>query len=182
MKHANFYSTIEKVVHTKYGNLYGPVHVATPQMVTAHSKSCKGKPRQANKAKTTIFILSSAMTKSYHDLSDFQEAAEPMFFHIFDDIPIPDEINEPRVYNISARSLIPMLVELGLINCGAKGGICNGKDMGLMFYHPDNKRANINGVGNHLINNRQIATFCVVIDTHLGRFLGIFQNYAYIPE
>ena len=75
-----------------------------------------------------------------------------------------------------------MLIELGLIDGGANGGICNGKDMRLMYYHPDDERVNISGVGNHLINNRRLATFCAVVETMNGRFLAIFHNYAYVPE
>ena len=58
-----------------------------------------------------------------------------------------------------------MLIYLGLIDGSANGGICNGKDMCLMIYHPDDKGVNISGVGNHLINNRQL-DFCAVIDNH----------------
>ena len=151
-------------------------------MVTADFKPRRGKPRQANKAKTATFTLNANMAKSYHALSNYQDAAEPIFFHRFDNIPIPDDIKEPRIYSVSARALIQMLIVLGLIDGGANGGICNRKDMCLMFYHPNDERVNISGVGNHLINNRQLATFCAVVKTHLGRFLGIFHNYAYVPE
>lgn len=178
----HFLANKKAVLGTEKGDLYGHVHIATPQMVTADSKSCKRKPRQANKAKTATFILNANMAKSYHALSNYQDAAEPIFFHWFDNIPIPDDIKEPRVYSVSAQKLIQMLIDLGLIDGGARGGICNGKDMRLMFYHPNNERINISGVGNHLINNRRLATFCPVVETHLGRFLGIFHNYAYVPE
>ena len=151
-------------------------------MVTADSKSRKEKSRQANKAQTATFTLKANMAKSYHALADYQDAVEPIFFHHFDNIPIPEDNNKPRVYKVSTQELVQILMEHGLVDCGANGGICNGKDMRLMFYHLDDEHVNISRVGNHLINNRQLATFCAVIKTHLGRFLGIFHNYAYVPE
>ena len=54
--------------------------------------------------------------------------------------------------------------------------------MKLIYYHPDNQRVNISGVGNHLINDKQFASFCAVLSTDAGPKLGIWHNYAYVPE
>ena len=57
-----------------------------------------------------------------------------------------------------------------------------------MFFHPDGHCINITGVGNHQINDRRLATFCncAVIEADLNGMiclvLGIFHNYAYVPE
>ena len=93
-----------------------------------------------------------------------------------------DEINDPRVYSISARSFIKLLIELGLVDGGVNGGIFKCKEICFIFYHLDSKHVNISGVGKHLINHRFLATFYAVINTHLGRFLGIFHNYTYVTE
>ena len=54
--------------------------------------------------------------------------------------------------------------------------------MKLICYHPDNQRLNISGVGNHLISNKQLASFCAVVSTDAGPKLGIWHNYAYVSE
>ena len=51
-----------------------------------------------------------------------------------------------------------------------------------MYFHPNDRHVNISGVGNHKITDRQLATFCVVIETDLGPVLGIFHNYAFNGE
>ena len=71
---------------------------------------------------------------------------------------------------------------MGFVDSGANGGISNGRDMCLMYFHPDDRCVNISGVGNHKITDRRLATFCVVIETDLGPVLGIFHNYAFIGE
>ena len=63
-----------------------------------------------------------------------------------------------------------------MIDGGANGGIFNGKDMKLICYHPDDQRVNISGVGNHLINDKRLASFCAVVSTDAGTKLGIWQN------
>lgn len=40
---------------------------------------------------------------------------------------------------------------MGLVDGGANGGILNGKDMHLIYFHPDNCCVNISAVENHKI-------------------------------
>ena len=54
--------------------------------------------------------------------------------------------------------------------------------MKLMCYYPDNQRVNISGIGNHLIDNRRLATFCAVVNTDAGPNLGVWHSYAYVCE
>jgi hypothetical protein len=56
---------------------------------------------------------------------------------------------------------------------GANGGI-SGRDMKLMSYNTDGQHVNIGIVGDHLMTGKRLGTFCAVINTQLGRVLGIF--------
>ena len=60
-------------------------------------------------------------------LTELQDSVQPIIFHRFDDILVPDSVEEPRDYNISVGTLIRVLTELSLIYGGANGGISNGK-------------------------------------------------------
>jgi hypothetical protein len=64
---------------------------------------------------------------------------------------------------------------------GANGGI-GGRDMKLMSYNTDGRRVNIGIAGDHQMTGKKLGTFCAVITTQLGRVLGIFHQYAHVPE
>ena len=55
-----------------------------------------------------------------------------------------------------------------------------------MYFHSDGHHVNINGVGNHKINDWHLVTFCAVIEADLNGMiclvLGIFHNYVYVLE
>ena len=148
-------------------------------MIQADQRAQQKSPKQANSA-LTKYSVSMACTQSA--LSEFQDSVQPIIFHCFDDISVPDSIDEPRVYKILVGTLVRVLTSLGLIDGGANCGISNGKDMKLICYHPDNQLINISGVGNHLINNKRLASFCAVVSTDAGPTLGIWHNYAYVLE
>ena len=166
-------------IRTSDNQLIGFVHSATPQMIQADQRAQQQSHKQANSA-LTKYSVNMACTQSA--LSDFQDSVQPIIFHRFNNISVPDSIDEPRNYKVSVGTLIHVLTELGLIDGGANGGISNGKDMKLICYHPDNQRVNISDVGNHLINDKRLASFCAVVSTDAGPKLGIWHNYAYVPE
>jgi hypothetical protein len=70
---------------------------------------------------------------------------------------------------------------LTLMDGGANGGI-GGRDMKLMSYNMDGRRVNIGIAGDHQMTGKRLGTFCAVINTQLGRVLGIFHQYAHVPE
>ena len=86
-------------------------------------------------------------------LAEFQDASLPILFHRFGDIPVPRATPMILNFEISKGSILKILHKLGLLDGGANGGISNGKDMRLMYFHPDSHRVNISGVGNHRIND-----------------------------
>jgi hypothetical protein len=64
---------------------------------------------------------------------------------------------------------------------GANGGI-GGRDMKLMSYNTDGQHVNIGIAGDHQMTGKRLGTFCAVINTQFGRGLGIFHQYAHVPE
>ena len=70
---------------------------------------------------------------------------------------------------------------LALMDGGANGGI-GGRDMKLMYYNTDGRRVNIGIAGDHQMTGKKLGTFCAVVTTQLGRVLGIFHQYANVPE
>jgi len=54
--------------------------------------------------------------------------------------------------------------------------------MRILAYDSNDQRVNISGVGNHLVNDKRIATFCAVTSTQLKLVLLVFHQYAYVPE
>ena len=122
------------------------------------------------------------MARMSQALDDYQAADPPIHFHRFDDIHVPSDRRAPLFLKVGTGSLYKLLRAMGLVDSGANGGIFNVRDMRLMYFHPDDRRVNISGVGNHKITDRRLATFCVVIETDLGPVLGIFHNYAFIGE
>ena len=79
-------------------------------------------------------------------------------------------------YSISARKVQPQLSH-GLVDGGANGGIGSDRDMRILAYDSDDRRVNISGVGNHLVNDKRIATFCAVTSTQLGLVLLVFHAF-----
>jgi hypothetical protein len=63
---------------------------------------------------------------------------------------------------------------LALMDGGANGRI-GGRDMKLMSYNTDRQRVNIGITGDHQMTGKRLGTFCAVINTQLGRILGIFH-------
>jgi hypothetical protein len=64
---------------------------------------------------------------------------------------------------------------------GANGGI-GGRDMKLMSYNTDGRRVIIGIAGDHQMTGKRLGTFCAVINTQLGRVLGIFHQYIHVPQ
>jgi hypothetical protein len=54
--------------------------------------------------------------------------------------------------------------------------------MKLMSYNMDGQRVNIGIAGDHQMTGKRLGTFCAVLNTQLGRVLGIFHQYAHVPE
>jgi hypothetical protein len=99
----------------------------------------------------------------------------------FDQIPSPLPKPNEVIYVISAHASKFFNELLALMDGGANGGI-GGRDMKLMSYNTDGPRVNIGIAGDHQMTGKRLETFCAVINTQLGRVLGIFHQYAYVPE
>jgi hypothetical protein len=99
----------------------------------------------------------------------------------FDQIhsPVPSPYKGTYVASAHASKFFNKL--LALIDGGANGGI-GGRDMKLMAYNTDGQRVNIGIAGDHQMTGKRPRTFCAVINTQLGRVLGIFHQYAHVPE
>jgi hypothetical protein len=65
---------------------------------------------------------------------------------------------------------------------GGANGRIGGRDMKLMSYNTERQRVNIGIAGDHQMIGKRLRTFCAVINTQLGRVLGIFHRYAHVPE
>ena len=70
---------------------------------------------------------------------------------------------------------------LALMDGGANGVIA-GKDMKLMYCHPGARRVNIGIAGGHQLTGKRLGTFCAVVITQMGLVLGIYHQYAHVPE
>ena len=99
----------------------------------------------------------------------------------FDEIKSPVSIPNQGSYVISASATRFFNEPLALMDGGANGGI-GGRDMKLMSYNADGRRVNIGIAGDHQMTGKRLGTFCSVIHTQLGRVLGIFHQYAHVPE
>jgi hypothetical protein len=99
----------------------------------------------------------------------------------FDQIhsPVPSPYKGPYVASAHASKFFNEL--LALMDGGANGGI-GGRDMKLMSYNTDIRRVNIGIAGDHQMTGKRLGTFCAIINTKLGRVLGIFHQYAHVPE
>jgi hypothetical protein len=51
-----------------------------------------------------------------------------------------------------------------------------------MSYNTDGRHVNIGIAGYHQMTGKRLGTFCAVINTQLGRVLGVFHQYAHVPE
>lgn len=146
------------------------------------------KPSQYRKANTAQLTYHCNMARMTVELAseEFQDSSSPILFHRFDDIPVPHAAPALLNFEISKGFILKILRKQGLLEGGANGGISNGKDMCLMYFHPDGHHVNISRVGNHQTNDCQLATFFTVIEADLNGIiylvLGIFHNYAYVPE
>jgi hypothetical protein len=99
----------------------------------------------------------------------------------FDQIPSPLSPPNEGIYVISAHVSKFFNELLALMDGGANGGI-GGRDMKLMSYNTDRRRVNIGIAGDHQMTGKRLGTFCAVINTQLGRVLGVFHQYAHVPE
>jgi hypothetical protein len=99
----------------------------------------------------------------------------------FDQIPSPLPIPNQGNYVASAHAGKFFTEVLALMDGGANGGIV-GRDMKLMSYNTDRQRVNFGIVGDHQMIGKRLGTFCAVIKTQLGCVLGIFHQYAHVPE
>jgi hypothetical protein len=99
----------------------------------------------------------------------------------FDQLPSPLPPPNGGIYVISAHASKFFTELLALMDGSANGGI-GGRDMELMSYNTDGRRVNIGIAGDHQMTGKQLGTFCAVINTQLGRVLGIFHQYAHVPE
>ena len=66
-----------------------------------------------------------------------------------------------------------------LVDRGANGGI-GGADVRVI--ERTDRLVDVTGVGNHQVNDLNIVTCGAVLDTHKGKVIGIFHQYAYMPE
>jgi hypothetical protein len=93
--------------------------------------------------------------------------------------PVPSSYKGIYVASAHASKLFNEL--LVLMDGGANGGI-GGRDMKLMPYNTDGRRINIGIAGDHQMIGKRLRTLCAVINTQLGCVLGIFHQYAHVPE
>jgi hypothetical protein len=109
-------------------------------------------------------------TSCYHGLHDLLPSSLPST------TPCP-----MATYSISKRRVVHH-THHGLVDGGAKSGIGSDRDMRILAYDADDRRVNISGVGNHLVNDMRIALFCAVTKSQLGLVLLVYNQYAYVPQ
>ena len=78
-------------------------------------------------------------------------------------------------YRASASALMEYIGSL--IDGGANGGI-KGTDMKMLGYNRDGRQVNVGIAGDHQMPGLPLGTYCAVIPSKQGLFLGIFNNYA----
>ena len=66
-------------------------------MIEADQRAQQESAKAANSALT--YSISVACTQP--TLDDFQDSVQPIVFHRFDDLSVPDSVDEPRVYKVS---------------------------------------------------------------------------------
>jgi hypothetical protein len=99
----------------------------------------------------------------------------------FDQIHSPVPSQYKGTYVASAHTSKFSNELLALIDCGVNGGI-GSRDMKLMSYNRNEQSVNICIAGDHQMTGKRLGTFCAVLNTQLGRVLGIFHQYAHVPE
>ena len=66
-----------------------------------------------------------------------------------------------------------------LVNCGANGGLA-GSDMRVI--HKTHRKINISGIDNHEVTGLDVVTAATLLNTSLGKVIGIFNEYAYLGK
>ena len=66
-----------------------------------------------------------------------------------------------------------------LVDCGANGGLA-GSDMGVI--HKTHRKINISGIDNHEVTGLDVVTAATLLNTSLGKVIGIFNEYAYLGK
>ena len=66
-----------------------------------------------------------------------------------------------------------------LVDRGANGGLA-GSDMRVI--HKPNHKINISGIDNHEVTGLDVVTAATLLNTSLGKVIGIFNEYAYLGK
>ena len=66
-----------------------------------------------------------------------------------------------------------------LVDCGANGGLA-GSDMRVI--DKTHRKINISGIGNHEVTGLDVVTAATLLNTSLGKVIGIFNEYAYLGK
>ena len=66
-----------------------------------------------------------------------------------------------------------------LVDCGANGGLA-GSDMHVI--HKTHCKINISAIDNHEVTGLDVVTAATLLNTSLGKFIGIFNEYAYLGK
>ena len=66
-----------------------------------------------------------------------------------------------------------------LVDCGANGGLA-GSDMRVIY--KTHRKINISGIDNHEVNGLDVVTAATLLNTSLGKVIGIFNEYAHLGK
>ena len=66
-----------------------------------------------------------------------------------------------------------------LVDCGANGGLA-GSDMRVIY--KTHRKINISGIDNHEVTGLDVVTAATLLNTSLGKVIGIFNEYAYLGK
>ena len=66
-----------------------------------------------------------------------------------------------------------------LVDCGANGGLA-GSDMSVIY--KTHRKINISGIDNHEVNGLDVVTAATLLNTSLGKVIGIFNEYAHLGK
>ena len=66
-----------------------------------------------------------------------------------------------------------------LVDCGANGGLA-GSDMPVIY--KTHRKINISGIDNHEVNGLDVVTAATLLNTSLGKVIGIFNEYAHLGK
>ena len=70
---------------------------------------------------------------------------------------------------------MPITPNNQLVDCGANGGLA-GSDMRVIY--KTHRKINISGIDNHEVNGLDVVTAATLLNTSLGKVIGIFNEYA----